>query len=157
MKHGTSAGVTLVEMMVVVAIAGLIAGLTLPTAWSAIDSLRLNQATRELVSLLNDGLNRAERRQEVVAVTISKTERAAWLESSDPAFRRKVVLPGGISIARVLPALPEDDGGPRQFLLYPDGTVPRVGIELVNERQARRLVQVDPITGVPQVEEVRGQ
>ena len=147
-------GVTLVEMVVVIAIVGLIAGLTLPTVWSGIDSLRLNQATHELVSLFNDGLNRAERRQQVVAVTISKSERAAWLESSEPGFRKKVVLPAGISIARVLPELPDDEGGPRQFILYPGGVVPRVGVELVNERQVHRLVQVDPITGVPQVEEV---
>ncbi len=147
-------GFTLVEMLAVIAIVGLMITLTLPAVWGAIGSLRLSEASRELVSLLNDGLNRAERRQQVVAVTISKTDRSVWLDSTDASFRRKLVLPDGISIARVLPEAPEDEeGAPRQFVFFPGGVVPRVGLDLVNDRQQHRIVRVDPITGVPQVEE----
>jgi hypothetical protein len=41
----------------------------------------------------------------------------------------------------------------RSFLLYPDGSVPRLGVELVNRRGVHRIVHVDPITGVPLVEQ----
>jgi prepilin-type N-terminal cleavage/methylation domain-containing protein len=152
--RSTAAGITLLEMLVVLAIVALMAGLSLPAVWAAIDSLRLSQASQELVSLFNDGLNRAERSQQVVAVTISKSERAAWLDSSGSSAQKKLVLPVGISIARVLPEAPgQEEDTPRQFVFYPGGITPRVGIEIVNTRNVHRLVRVDPITGVPQVEE----
>lgn len=40
----------------------------------------------------------------------------------------------------------------RTFILYPGGTVPGFGIELINRRKVQRIVRVDPITGVPHVE-----
>jgi hypothetical protein len=42
--------------------------------------------------------------------------------------------------------------GPRTFFLYPSGTVPPLGVQLVNRRNVHRIVRVDPITGVPKVE-----
>jgi len=40
----------------------------------------------------------------------------------------------------------------RSFLLYPGGTVPPMGLQLINRRKVQRVVRVDPITGVPRVE-----
>jgi hypothetical protein len=34
----------------------------------------------------------------------------------------------------------------------PGGVPPRIGVELRNSRGSRRIVRVDPITGVPQIE-----
>ncbi len=61
-------------------------------------------------------------------------------------------MPDGVSIVQVLPQLPENPDAPRQFFLYPSGTVPPLGVELINRRNVERVVQVDPITGVPKVE-----
>jgi hypothetical protein len=61
-------------------------------------------------------------------------------------------MPEGVSIVQVLPALPENPDGPRMFFLYPGGTVPPFGVELINRRNVQRVVRVDPITGVPHVE-----
>ena len=41
---------------------------------------------------------------------------------------------------------------PRSFFLYPGGTVPRFGVVLINRRNVEKIVRVDPMTGVPQVE-----
>jgi hypothetical protein len=38
-------------------------------------------------------------------------------------------------------------------MLYPGGTVPPFGVVLQNRRNQVRLVQLDAITGVPQVSE----
>lgn len=147
---------TLVELVVVIALLGLIASLTFPAASAGIDSLRLRQVTSELVSFFNQGLDRAERRQQVVQVSISKAQRTLWLHSSEPGFERKLVLPEGISIVRVLPEIDSaEEDALREFALYPGGAVPRLGVEISNERRVHRLVRVDPITGVPQVEEVQ--
>jgi len=146
-------GVTLIELMVVVALISLIVGISFPTITSGIDSLRLNAATNGVVSFLNSGLDRAERRQQMVEITVSKSANAIEMRSSVKEFERKLALPDGVSITHILPE-PEDGdpNAPRTFILYPGGTVPGFGIELINRRKVERIVRVDPITGIPHVE-----
>ena len=136
----------------VVALISLIVGISFPAITSGIDSLRLNAATNSVVAFFNTGLSRAERRQQVVEITISKPENTFSMRSTEPGFSRKLEMPEGVSIVQVLPELPQDPNAPRSFLLYPGGTVPRFGVALVNRRNLARIVRVDPITGVPEVE-----
>jgi hypothetical protein len=42
--------------------------------------------------------------------------------------------------------------GMRSFFLYPGGTVPQFGVRLSNRRHVERIVSVDPMTGVPQIQ-----
>ncbi len=149
------AGVTLIEMMVVVALIALMVGVSYPAITSGIDSLRLNAATNGVVSFLDYGLSRAERRQQTVEITISRADNSLEMRSSEPGFYRKLQMPEGVSIVQVLPRLPEQAADEtdlkRNFLLYPGGTVPPMGLQLINRRKVQRVVRVDPITGVPRV------
>ncbi len=150
---GRQAGVTLIEMIVVVSLIAILVGISFPSMASGIETLRLNSAAQSVVAFINGGLNRAERRQVVVEVTIAKRENELWLRSGEPGFERKLELPEGIKIESVLPELPEEEAdAPRSFLLYPGGAVPGFGVTLVNRKGAQRVVRVDPITGVPQIE-----
>ncbi len=149
-----SSGVTLIEMLIVVALIGLLAGVTFPAASSGIDSLRLTSATSSVVGLFNEALIRAERRQQVVELTISRTERALWLRSSEPGFQKRVDLPTGVSILSILPEALQGEDGSRRFLLFPGGAVPGLEIVMSNARNARRVVRLDPITGVASVVQV---
>jgi len=149
----TESGITLVELVVVVALISLIVGISFPAITSGVDSLRLNAATNSVVSFFNTGLSRAERRQQVVEITISKTENLLSMRSTEPGFSRKLELPEGVSITHILPELPQNPEAPRSFMLYPGGTVPRFGVALVNRKNVERIVRVDPITGVPLVEQ----
>jgi prepilin-type N-terminal cleavage/methylation domain-containing protein len=148
----SNSGVTLVEMLVVVALISLMVGISFPAITSGIDSLRLNAATNGVVSFLDYGLSRAERRQQVMEITISKTDNSLEMRSSEPGFYRKMQMPDGVSIVQVLPPLPDNPDAKRNFLLYPGGTVPPLGLQLINRRNVQRVVRVDPITGVPHVE-----
>lgn len=150
-------GVTLVEMLLVVSIVGLMVGVTFPSVSSGVDSLRLSAACDSIASFLNGALNRAARRQEVMEVTILKAERALTLRSSEPGFLRRLELPDGVSIARVIPDAPVDPNLPRHIVLYPAGAIPRFGIELENRRGARRIVRVDPVTGAPEIERLEAK
>ena len=141
-------GVTLIEMLVVITIASLLVGISFPAVTSGLDSLRLNAAANDIVSFLNTGASRAARGQQVVEVTISKAENKLFMRSSDAAFARTLSMPDGVSITRIVPELPEENDAPRIFMLYPGGTVPPVGVGLVNRRHVERLVEVDPMTGV---------
>jgi prepilin-type N-terminal cleavage/methylation domain-containing protein len=145
-------GVTLVEMMIVMTLIALMVGITFPAVSTGIDSLRLSSASGDIASFINGALNRAERRQELIELTISKPANQLRLESAAPGFIRKLGMPSGVTITAVFPESPPTQDGTRRFLLYPGGTPPRIAVELVNRRGARRLVRVDPITGVPVVE-----
>ena len=151
--NNSTRGVTLIEMLVVMTLIGILTGLSFPAINSGIDSLRLSAASDSIVAFLNSGLNRAERRQEGVELTVSKPERTLSLQSTDPTFSRTLQLPEGVQILRVLPEVPTlEPDAPRRFLLLPAATLPRIGLEIQNRRGVRRLVQVDPLTGVPQVQ-----
>ena len=149
----TDSGVTLIEMLVVVALIGIMVGVSFPAFTSGIESLRLNQATTSVANFLNTGLDRAERRQQAVEILISRTQNFLEMRSAEPGFYRRLDLPDGVSITHILPEVMEGVETSRSFLLYPGGTVPRIGVEMINRRNVEKIVRIDPITGVPQVEQ----
>jgi hypothetical protein len=61
-------------------------------------------------------------------------------------------LPDGVTILRVHPVHPGIEEPSRSFYVYPGGTIPRIGVEIANRRGNRRIVRIDPMTGVPQIE-----
>jgi prepilin-type N-terminal cleavage/methylation domain-containing protein len=149
-------GVTLIEMITVVALIGLIAAISFPAATSGIDSLRMTSASTAVVAFLNSALNRAERRQEPVEVVISVAESKLTMRAMDPSFTRSVSMPDGVKIDRILPPIAGVEEEPaRSLVLYPGSAPPRVGVELVNRKGDKRIVRVDPTTGVPAVEQVK--
>jgi prepilin-type N-terminal cleavage/methylation domain-containing protein len=151
------AGVTLIEMLIVVALISLFAGLMFPSVASGLETLRLQQASDGISGFLNIGLNRAERNRVVVEITIDKAQNALTMCSTEPGFSKRLEMPDGVRIVDVLPPAPEDIIAPRRFLLYPGGSPPRFGVEIENRKNVRRIVRMDPVTGVPQVERVGPQ
>jgi prepilin-type N-terminal cleavage/methylation domain-containing protein len=152
-REYSQAGITLVEMMIVVTLIALLAAISFPAVTSAVDSLRLTSASDSIVSFLDGALNRAERRREVMEVSILKQENALVLRTVDPSYVRRLDMPEGVSIVKVLPEIPgvDDSTTPRVFLIHPGGTVPRIGVELMNRKGVHRIVAVDPISGTPDV------
>lgn len=138
------AGVTLVEMLLVVMILSLLVGLSFPVFSSGLESLRLISAADDCAALLNGSLNRAERRQHAVEVAIVPAERAMLAVSFDGTFRRRVDLPAGVVIV--------GNSEPRRFFLFPGGVPPGISMLLSNQRGNRRLVRLDPVSGVAIVE-----
>jgi prepilin-type N-terminal cleavage/methylation domain-containing protein len=142
----TEAGVTLVEMMIVVAIVGMIAGITYPAVASGLEAVHLSSSAEDAASFINAELNRVERRQEVIELVISVKEGSLAIHSTEPGFERKLGLPEGITIVDA------DPNATHQLILMPGGTAPRIGIELKNRKGRRRIVRVDPMTGIPRIE-----
>ena len=144
-------GVTLIEALIVVALIAMVAGLSYPSVSSGLDTLRLRSASDSIVSFLNIALDRAGRRQQAVEVIVSPRENLLLSRTADLGFSRRLDLPPQLRIVSVQPASPAilDPQEPRRFLLYPGGSVPRIGIEIATSQGRRRLVRVDPVTGSP--------
>jgi prepilin-type N-terminal cleavage/methylation domain-containing protein len=145
-------GVTLIELLIVITIISFMAGISYPSLAAGVDTLRLNGAADEIAGLFNAGLNRAERRLHAVEIALFPVERVVELASADLRFRRRLDLPSGVSIAAILPEIPGAGPLPRRFLLYPGGSAPRVGVVVANGRGDRRLIRIDPISGVPVIQ-----
>ena len=145
-------GVTLIEMMIVVALISLLAAIMFPSVSSGIDSLRMRQAADSISGFLNSGMDRAERRRDMVEVTIDKKANCLTLLSVQPGFDRRLEMPDGIRILDVLPARQDNPNEPRRFVIYPGGGPPRFAVLIVNRRNERRLISMNPVTGVPEVE-----
>jgi len=148
-------GVTLIEMVIVVALLGLLAGITYPSVAAGIDSLRLGSAAESIASFLNAGMNHAERRRVPVMVEVAKSENALYLRSTETGWVRKLEMPDGVlvhDVEPVPPAPPGEEPNLVRFLLYPGGTPPRIAVTVVNHRGAMRIVRVNPVTGVSEIQ-----
>lgn len=141
---------TLVEMMIVVTLIALVAGISYPSVTSGIETLQLRSAADSIVSLLNTSLERADRRGQPVEILISPREGTLVARSADAQFLKRIEIAKPLTISDILPHLPVvDPEAPRRVIVYPGGAPPRIGIELSTPAGRKRKVMVDPVTGVP--------
>ena len=146
------------ELLVVMAIVGLIVAVSAPSVGAGLDSVRLASTSDSISSFLNAAVNHAERRQQPVEVIVSPREGKLSAYSNEPGFKREMTLPDGIVIEAVLPRMADDDPeGVRRLILMPGATVPGIGIQFANRRGGRRIVRLDPMTGFPHTESVNTQ
>jgi len=146
------AGVTLIELLIVLTLIALVTGIAYPSAAAGVESLRLRSVADTVVSFLNTAIDRAGRRQQVIEVWIAPKDNVLIARSPDLEFLRRLELPEGYRILTVLPAAEVNPEEPRRFLMYPGGTVPRIGIEIANRSGTKRMVSVDPFTELTRTE-----
>jgi prepilin-type N-terminal cleavage/methylation domain-containing protein len=149
-------GVTLIEMLVVLAIIGLMVSISLPSVTAGIDSVRISTASQSVSTFLNAAVNRAERRQQAIEVVILPKESRMAMYSNEPGFERELKMPEGIVIESVLPKVDDDEDQHqgRRLILLPGATAPGIGVLIANSHGSRRLIRLDPMTGFPRVESV---
>ncbi len=147
-------GVTLMEMLVVVAIIGLIAAVSLPSVAAGMDSVRVATASESIAAFLNSAVNRAERRQQPIEVIVLPKEGRLLMYSNEPGFERELKMPDGIIIETVLPKIDDstDLQEGRRLILLPGATAPGIGVEIANAHGTRRVIRLDPMTGFPRIE-----
>ena len=146
-------GVTLIEMLVVMALIALVAAMSAPSVSAGLDTLRLRSTSDAMIGFLNTAVTRAETRQQVVQIVISAADGTLTAMSADKGFQRTLTVERPVKILSVQPGLSGNDADQnqvRRFLVYPGGSVPKIAIEIGNAQGRKRLVSIDPITGVPQ-------
>lgn len=145
-------GVTLIEMLIVMTLIALLAGIAYPSAASGLEAVKLRSTADNVVNFLNAAIDHAERRQQVVEVWIAPKDNVIIARSPDLGFVRRFAIPEPFHITAVRPAAEVAPDDPRRFLLYPGGTIPRMGIEITGSNGRKREVTVDPLTGMPRSE-----
>jgi len=146
-------------MLIVVALIGILAGISYPAVSAGLDSVRIASSSDDVATFLNSAVNRAERRQQPVEVVIAPRENRLTMVSTEAGFERVLQLPDGVSLEAVLPPVENEEAGtegapPRRLILMPGATVPGIGVQLANRHGARRIIRLDPMTGFPRVESV---
>jgi prepilin-type N-terminal cleavage/methylation domain-containing protein len=145
-------GVTLIELLIVMTLIALLVGVAYPSASAGIDNIRLRSTADNVVNFLNAAIDHAERRQQLVEVWISPKDNVLIARSPDQGFARRFQLPEPFHITAIRPEAEVSPDDPRRFLMYPGGTVPRLGIEITGKDGKKREVNVDPLTGMPRNE-----
>jgi len=157
--HRTVAGFTLLELLVVLAIAGLLVSLVPPVVSAVVPGVKLKVAARELAVTLRDARNRAITRNAAVDVTFEFEPPRYVVANGDPSL-----LPSGVQMA----ILDSDAGSPAQSIasldigpdekyrlrFYPDGSSSGVTVR-IGSRDTHYLVGVGWLMGRVSVSEAR--
>lgn len=141
------------ELMVVLAIIAMIVGVALPSTLAGLENVRLASGARSVAAFMTSAQNRAQRREQALELSVSIKDNTMTVRSAGAGFVKTLSLPPGIALQAVWPAPVEPTDEPRRFLFLPGGAPPRIGIQIANRHGARRIVRLDPITGITRVEQ----
>ena len=147
-SQATQSGVTLIEMLIVVTIIAIIAGVSFPALTAGLASVRLSSASGSAASFLTSAMNRVDRREQAAAIVISPKENDAR------RLHRGIGRQAGSTTCRCRRESRSKATSRAGSCCMPGGTVPRMTLVLRNDKGARRSVQIDPTTGVPKVQRV---
>ncbi|MDX2268507.1 MAG: prepilin-type N-terminal cleavage/methylation domain-containing protein [Bryobacter sp.] len=147
-------GVTLLELLLVVTLVALMAGLALPSFSGGMDTLRLRSAAGSVAGALNYALRTAERRQLPVELTLAPARGAVLVRTATSPTPQTFALPAGIRLGRILPSLfAQELSAERVLILDPQGAPPALLIELLTPAGKARYVRLDPLTNSARVVE----
>ena len=152
-------GVTLLELLVVIALASVLLAVVFPSVGAGLRTLELRSAAQRLAASARYAREQAIHRQRFYELEIDAaagTISVGDLERSGPnqpaRARRSFELPATVRVERISP---EEPGRPsrRRFLFSPDGGSPAFEIVLSNDRR-QAVVTSNPLTGFPRITEL---
>jgi prepilin-type N-terminal cleavage/methylation domain-containing protein len=144
MRQNSQRGVTLLEMLIVVAIIATVAAVSFPALTTGLAGMRLSSAASGVASFLTSSMNTVERREQPAAIVVTPKENRVdvFTAASGLIPSRTFQPPAGISF---------EGDDPHRYLLYPGGSFPRISVVLRNDKGSRRSVAIDPVTAVPRI------
>jgi len=140
-------GVTLIELLIVVAIIAVIASISFPSLTAGMAGVRLSSASGSVASFLTSAMNQVDRHEQAAVIVIDPKRNAVsmFTAASGQKPQSELTMPQGVAI---------EGEEPRRFALFPGGAFPRINVILRSEKGARRSIAVDPVTAVPKIERI---
>jgi general secretion pathway protein H len=135
---------SLLELLLVIAIMGMLAAVVLPSLPGALESARLRGSAGEVRATLTLARTLAvsESRSRAVAFDLGRGEYGIDGDS------RKWALPEGIRVAVLRRGDAAAERGVLRVRFYPDGSADEAEVALSSSGGGRLRVSVDPLTGI---------
>lgn len=158
-------GVTLLELLVVVALASVLLAVVFPSVGAGLRTLELRSAAQRLAASARYARDQAVHRQRFYELEIDAEAGTVTVTDFSGEARRSFELPASVRVERILPeedafphvqarvGRPQARQQPRRFLFSPDGNAPAFEIVLGNDRR-QAAVRSNPLTGFPKVVEL---
>ena len=151
-EQSVAAGVTLMEMLVVIALASILLAIVFPAVGSGLGTLELRSAATRLAAAARYARDQAVYRQQIFQLDIDGQAGAVAVENLAGAEAHRYQLPESVHIEEILPAEEGRTDSARRFFFLPDGGAPEFQVILTNSRRQIAIIG-DPLTGTAKVEE----
>lgn len=152
-QPSAGSGITLLELLVAMAIVGMILAISFPSVTTGLDGVRLQSVGRRVAAFVNAARGQADRDQLPVEIRIDLDRNQMSALSADGRWGRDLKVEEGVRIAGVWPGIggSESEVRVRRFIVIPGVPPPRFGVQLNTSRGRSLAVTVDPLTGTPQI------
>jgi prepilin-type N-terminal cleavage/methylation domain-containing protein len=139
-RRSTVSGITLVELLVTVAIVGLMLSITYPTLTAGLDGFRLRAAVDRAGALFQQARIEADRRHQPVQLTADPDANQLRALAVDSSWRESLEFAEGVRIVQ--------PGEQRNWMLFPGTPPPQVRLLLEAQTGGRRGFSINVFTGV---------
>ena len=146
-------GITLVEMLVVVALVSILLAVVFPAAGSGLATLRLRTAAQDLATAAKYAREQAIYRQRFFLLELDGEARTVAVVDLESGSTRSFHLPEAVRVDSILPEKIGEAVGSRSWLFSPDGSSDPFQVVL-GVRQRKIQISSDPLTGFPKVLEL---
>jgi general secretion pathway protein H len=153
-----AAGFTLLELVIVMAIMGIVFSFALPALAKGLQQWRLQAAVQEVTTLFKFTRNQAIARRTPLQVMMDRARGVYWLDNADTpmlvdldqADAKKIrlfALPSGLRFGQVAVGAIRLDEERVGIPFYPKGNSTGGEVEILDGAGRRHAIQVDPWTG----------
>ena len=146
-------GVTLLELLVVMALASILLALVFPSIGAGLATLELRASAQRLAAAAKFARDQAIYQQRWFQLVIDSNTGTVSVMDADGGSRRGFELPAGVRVEGILPPDVGTLSSRRRLLFSPDGGSAPFEIILGNQRRQVRIA-ADPLTGFPKVSEL---
>jgi len=151
-KRERAAGVTLMELLVVIALASILLAIVFPAVGSGLGTLELRSAATRVAAIARHARDQAVYRQKTMQMEINSEAGTVSVADLEGGGQQRYEFPDTVHVQEVLPSEDAAASRTRRFFFFPDGAAPEFQVILSNTRRQLTVVG-DALTGTAKVVE----
>ena len=148
-------GFTLLELLIVMAVLGVLTAVAYPSIGRGMGTLRLRTASREIAAAIRLARSKALREQQAYYLQFDLRKGQVGLSSEDLKYQRSFSLPEGVVFRRA--ALLGEDSGPfstdRVYYFAPNGLGENIEVIIANSHGRQMRIIQNSMVSSPKIEE----